>query len=100
MNGDPKAGIESTKIQISRNGDLVQEIYLIAKLFTDPDIVSTNATVYPAERLVSSINLSIGGQQIDKHYQRWWRLFSELNHDNAKKDQYSKLTNLGPVNSA
>ena len=25
MNGDPKQGIESTKIQISRNGDLVQE---------------------------------------------------------------------------
>ena len=94
MNGDPKAGIESTKIQISRNGDLVQEMYLIAKI-TD-GLTSTAATVYPAERLVSSINLSIGGQQVDKHYQRWWRLFSELNHDNAKKDQYSKLTNLGP----
>ena len=99
MNGDPKEGIESTKVQISRNGDLVQEIYLIAKiLVTSP--VSSKTTVYPAERLVSSINLSIGGQQIDKHYQRWWRLFSELNHDNAKKDQYSKLTNLGPNSPA
>ena len=31
MNGDPKQGMESTKIQISRNGDLVQEIYLVAQ---------------------------------------------------------------------
>ena len=96
MNGDPKQGLESTKIQISRNGDLVQEVYLIAKIQLDGTAnVSSRDTVYPAERLVSSINLSIGGQQVDKHYQRWWRLFSELNHDNAKKDQYSKLTNLG-----
>ena len=95
MNGDPKQGMESTKIQISRNGDLVQEIYLIANI-TKSGQASAAGTVYPAERLVSSINLSIGGQQIDKHYQRWWRLFSELNHNNAKKDQYSKLTNLGP----
>ena len=94
MNGNPKQGIESTKIQISRNGDLVQEMYLIAKLKT---VVSAEGTVYPAERLISSINLSIGGQQVDKHYQRWWRLFSELNHGNAAKDNYSKLTNIGPT---
>ena len=101
MNGDPKQGIESTKIQISRNGDLVQEMYLIAKLdVTDDTTDSAAATVYPAERLVSSINLSIGGQQVDKHYQRWWRLFSELNHGNAAKDNYSKLTNLGPSDSS
>ena len=93
MNGDPRQGIESTKIQISRNGDLVQEIYLVAQLTSGN--VSTLDTVYPAERLVSHINLSIGGQQVDKHYQRWWRLFSELSHDNAKKDNYSKLVNLG-----
>ena len=98
MNGNPKQGIESTKIQISRNGDLVQEVYLIAKITVAGGILSKAANVYPAERLVSSINLSIGGQQVDKHYQRWWRLFSELNHDNAKKDQYSKLTNLGATN--
>ena len=95
MNGDPKQGIESTKIQISRNGDLVQEMYLIAKI--KDTVTSSASTVYMAERLVSSINLSIGGQQIDKHYQRWWRLFSELNHTNAKKDNYSKLVNLGPA---
>ena len=97
MNGDPKQGIESTKIQISRNGDLVQEMYLIAKI--EGGLTFTQANVYPAERLVSSVNLSIGGQQVDKHYQRWWRLFSELNHDNAKKDNYSKLVNLGPAAS-
>ena len=97
MNGEPKQGIESTKIQISRNGDLVQEMYLIAKV--KDSVISSETTVYMAERLVSSINLSIGGQQVDKHYQRWWRLFSELHHDNAKKDNYSKLTNLGPGDS-
>ena len=49
--------------------------------------------VYPMERMIESCELTIGGQQIDKHYQRWWRLFSELTQDDAKKTQYSKMVN-------
>jgi len=35
--------------------------------------------------------LSIGGQRIDKHYQRWWRLYSELYLD-SDKNYGAKMT--------
>ena len=43
--------------------------------------------------MISSCVLSIGGQQIDVHYQQWWRLFSELYRNDAKKTLYSKMVN-------
>ena len=90
MNGTPANSGTST-ITISRNGDLIQEIFLEAT--TKSGRSADAATVYPLERMMESCELTIGGQQIDKHYQRWWRLFSELNHDDAKKAEYSKMVN-------
>ena len=48
--------------------------------------------VWAAERAVKSVELSIGGQRIDKHYQRWWRLYSELYLPVDKKNEWAKLT--------
>jgi hypothetical protein len=45
-----------------------------------------------AERAVQDVELTIGGQRIDKHYQRWWRLYSELYLDETKKASWGKLT--------
>jgi hypothetical protein len=45
-----------------------------------------------AERAVKDVELSIGGQRIDKHYQLWWRLYAELYLDDAKKAGWGKLT--------
>ena len=90
INGTPAANGRSS-VTISRNGDLVQEMFLEAPIAASQSFDA--ATVYPMERIVSDIELSIGGQRIDKHYQRWWRLFSELYHDHAAKDKYSKMTN-------
>ena len=89
INGSPTGGGRSS-VTISRNGDLVQEVFLEA---TGVSSDSTAATVYQAERMIADCELSIGGQRIDKHYQRWWRLYSELYHDHAAKDKYSKMTN-------
>ena len=90
INGTPANSGTST-ITISRNGDLIQEIFLEA---TTKDNQSQNMNnVYPMERMIETCELTIGGQQIDKHYQRWWRLFSELTQDDAKKTQYSKMVN-------
>jgi hypothetical protein len=38
------------------------------------------------------VELSIGGQRVDKQYQKWWRLYTELHLDEAKKATYGKLT--------
>ena len=90
INGTP-ANNGSSSITISRNGDLVQEMYLEATI--KANMSGDKTTVYPMERLVSTCEFSIGGQAIDKHYQRWWRLYSEFYHNNTKKDEYSKMTN-------
>ena len=89
INGTPTGGGRSS-VTISRNGDLVQEVFLEA-VSKSPE--SQDSTVYQAERMIADCELSIGGQRIDKHYQRWWRLYSELYHDHAAKDKYSKMTN-------
>lgn len=90
INGEP-SNSGTSSITISRSGDLVREVFL------EGDTVGTKNwdrdNVYPAERMISSCELTIGGQQIDVHYQRWWRLFSELYHGESKKTLYSKLVN-------
>ena len=98
FDGNPKQGGKSTAI-LERQGDLVQEAFItadIAVVATDLtgsiDATISNNLAYAAERIIESVDLYIGQQLIDKHYQRWWRIFSELNHDDAKKAQYSKMT--------
>ena len=90
INGTPAPGGRSS-VTISRNGDLVQEVFLEASTLIGGH--SDADTVYQAERMIADCELSIGGQRIDKHYQRWWRLYSELYHDHSAKDKYSKMTN-------
>ena len=81
-------------VTVARNGDLIGDMYLeittIAALATHSD--STADACWVAERAVADIELSIGGQRIDKHYQKWWRLYAELNLDEAKKAQWGKMT--------
>ena len=80
-------------VTVARNGDLVGDMY--AELESD---IAATATAeggdcnWVAERAVSSVELSIGGQRIDKHYQKWWRLYSELYLDEAKKATWGKMT--------
>merc|ERR1712100_64131 len=47
---------------------------------------------WAAERAIKDVELSIGGQRIDKHYQKWWRLYSELYLDESKKATWGKMT--------
>ena len=80
-------------VTVARNGDLVGDMYLELE-----SAIATTATAeagdcnWVAERAISSVELSIGGQRIDKHYQKWWRLYSELYLDEAKKATWGKMT--------
>jgi hypothetical protein len=87
-------------VTVARNGDLIGEMYLeltsnaFANVSTNAvtDVSGTDASnEWVAERAVADIELTIGGQRIDKHYQKWWRLYSELYLDEAKKAQYGKM---------
>ena len=84
-------------VTIARNGDLVGEMYLEMDAKNLPLSTNTAAAdaVWCAERAVQDIELTIGGQRIDKHYQRWWRLYSELYLDEAKKVNWGKMTSGG-----
>ena len=81
-------------VTVARNGDLIGEMYLELKT----KVLATRAgkaapdACWVAERAVKDVELSIGGQRIDKHYQRWWRLYSELNLDESKKVNWGKMT--------
>jgi hypothetical protein len=92
VNGSANSG-NRISVTIARNGDLIGEMYMKlyvragASLETDG-----NAGCWLAERAISDIELSVGGQRIDKHYQRWWRLYSELYLDESKKANYGKMT--------
>ena len=80
-------------VTVARNGDLVGDMYIEL----ESNAVSSNTSVdsdacWVAERAVNNVELSIGGQRVDKHYQKWWRLYSELYLDEAKKLNWGKMT--------
>jgi len=83
-------------VTIARNGDLIGDMFMelktVANLATREGDKTITSGVWAAERAVKSVELSIGGQRIDKHYQRWWRLYSELYLPNDKKMEWAKLT--------
>ena len=77
---------------LSRNGDLVQEIYLnttfsaIAALEGAAGATDVT-TLGDLTKLVKSVEVEIGGQKIDKHYGAWLDIYNELfetNHDYSK----------------
>jgi len=80
-------------VTVARNGDLVGDMYV--ELKTKTGLTSTGGdtgTCWIAERAIKDVELSVGGQRIDKHYQRWWRLYSELYLDASKKASWGKMT--------
>ena len=85
-------------VTIARNGDLIGNMYIE---LTANSAVSATASAWGAERAIGDIELTIGGQRIDKHYQQWWRLHAELYQDEAKKLNYGKMTtNQGATGSS
>jgi hypothetical protein len=83
-------------VTIARNGDLVSDMYVELKAKATVIKTATAAGAlddcWAAERAIKDVELSIGGQRIDKHYQRWWRLYSELYLDESKKATWGKMT--------
>ena len=82
------AGSGRVSVTVARNGDLVGDMYI--ELLSNT--ATASAACWVAERAINNVELSIGGQRIDKHYQKWWRLYSELYLDESKKAAYGKMT--------
>ena len=65
---------------ISRNGDLLGRMYVEC----DPSSVLGNATAFtpnPLHALLKEMVVEVGGQEIDKHYNHWLNVWTELTED-------------------
>jgi hypothetical protein len=76
-------------VTVARNGDLVGDMYVELKVLAG---ITESGAAWVAERAINNVELSIGGQRIDKQYQKWWRLYTELYLDESKKATYGKMT--------
>jgi Large eukaryotic DNA virus major capsid protein/Major capsid protein N-terminus len=101
VNGSVANG-NRVSVTIARNGDLIGNMYVsMAPQTTGIAQTSTNIVAdynWIAERAIQDLELTIGGQRIDKHYQAWWRLYAELFLTEPDKDQWAK--NCTPSNIA
>ena len=81
-------------VTIARNGDLVGNMYVSMLPVTANTTSNNNVfdTCWIAERALADIELTIGGQRIDKHYQTWWRLYAEVFLGESDKINYGRMT--------
>ena len=87
-------------VTIARNGDLVGDMYVELKAASGINTGGAAGSSWVAERAIKNAELSIGGQRIDKHYQRWWRLYSELYLSDAAKTNWGKMTSTAATAAA
>ena len=86
-------------VTLSRSGDLVGDMFVVLQPnVTDQSQLTSNNIgsdmCWVAERAFSTVELFIGGQSIDKHYQLWWRLYSEVFLNETKKVNYGQMTSV------
>ena len=75
--------------QISRNGDLIHRAYLEVTL---PALATGDKYVnYVGLRLLKSVSIEIGGQQIDKHYSDWLYIWNELSLPIGKRFAWERM---------
>jgi len=72
----------SGSVTISRNGDLVHNVY----------VTSATGSIVDGDDIVSEVELEIGGQRIDKHYKEWMQLWAELSTPDSKALAYKCMT--------
>jgi hypothetical protein len=94
FNGNATFGSRVT-CQVTRNGDLINRVYLSANFNNTNAVPSTGEEMsgialvpYFGLKLLKSIELEIGGQRIDKHYAEWLYIWNELSLSAGKRDGY------------
>jgi hypothetical protein len=89
FNGTPGYGSRVT-CQISRNGDLINRMYL---QLTVPTLTAATDYYYNfyGLRLINYVEIEIGGQKIDKHYSHWLYIWNELSLPISKRRGYNEM---------
>ena len=109
FNGNAGYG-NTVTCQISRNGDLINRMYLQVDVPKKKNLTTPTTSTYQnylGLRLIKSVVIEIGGQQIDKHYSDWLYIWNELSLPIGKRYAYDTMVgadkdilNGGFVNSA
>ena len=101
LNGSADFGNRVT-CTISRNGDLVHRMWLVATL---PQLAANQGWVDEVGHfLVKNVELEIGGQKIDKHYGEWLSVWNHLstsrNHELGYDEMIGNVTATAPANGS
>ena len=109
FNGNAGYG-NTVTCQISRNGDLINRMYLQVDVPKKKNLTTPTTSTYQnylGLRLIKSVVIEIGGQQIDKHYSDWLYIWNELSLPIGKRYAYDTMVGAdkdilggGFVNSA
>ena len=104
FNGNATFGSRVT-CQVTRNGDLINRVYLRARFNNTSDTAGTAAenngiamVPYFGLKLLKTIELEIGGQRIDKHYAEWLYIWNELSLPVGKRDGYYLMVGADKFN--
>ena len=101
FNGTVDFGKKSN-VTISRNGDLIGpmhlEIVLPALQQNPTGVTKVQWANGVGNALIKSVDVEIGGQQIDKHYGEWLDTWGELNVDRNHRDAHNEM--VGHSNDA
>ena len=73
---------------ISRNGDLINRMWLEAEL---PAVTDGAYVANAGHKLIKSVEVEIGGQRIDKHYGDWLNIWNELSQTAGHESGYNKM---------
>ena len=77
---------------ISRNGDLINRMYLEMQL---PTLTAGTYDAYVGHKLIKSVEVEIGGQRIDKHYGDWLEIWNELSQTKGHWAGYKNMVEGG-----
>ena len=81
-NGSAAAG-SKISVTVSRNGDLLSQVWLVCKTSTTPS--DTDLTEALAWKQIDNVEVEIGGQVIDKQYGHWMKIWTDLTNPTDKK---------------
>ena len=99
FNGSPNFGQKVSAV-ISRNGDLINHVYLqvqfpalsVGSVYgTAPGPASVGWTNSLCHALVRYVDIEIGGQRIDRHFGLWLEMWDELTQTAEKQNGYNHM---------
>jgi hypothetical protein len=76
--------VTAGSVIISRNGDLLSQIYVKCDQETTSGI--------NGDHIIEDVEIEIGGQRIDKQYREWHQIWTELTTPDSKADGFKYLT--------